>query len=201
MVSSFPEKMLRVLDFLCRSKTRITSFPARWISQRGKWGSAYTLNDCWEVSDATYSWLMPLPSCIRMAHRHWRSCQTTVLYKRGSLSKIAPVLPHGSGGKVVPNWTVEAFDPHSYRRGYLQTFPRATIRCRPLRGFLWRPGRSRFVCGLLEGQWGLEPRWVAAHLHLGDPLDPAVAAMAWCDESHREAVPGGELLVSDVGGQ
>src|SRR5829696_3827938 len=54
---------------------------------------------------------------------------------------------------------------------------------------------------LLQGQRGLEPSWVAAYFHLGNPLDPAVPAMARGDEPQREAVLGGKLFIPDVCGQ
>src|ERR687894_1705483 len=55
--------------------------------------------------------------------------------------------------------------------------------------------------GSLEGQRGFEPCRVAAHLQLGDPLDPAVPAIARSDEPQGEAVSSGERFVLDVGGQ
>jgi hypothetical protein len=55
--------------------------------------------------------------------------------------------------------------------------------------------------GLLEGQREPEPSRVAAHLHLGDPLDPAVPAIAWSDEPQGKAMLGGERLSPDVGGK
>ena len=55
--------------------------------------------------------------------------------------------------------------------------------------------------GLLEGQRGPEPSRVAAHLHLGDPLDPVVPAIAWSDEPQGKSMLGGERLSPDVGGK
>src|SRR5215211_7259074 len=55
--------------------------------------------------------------------------------------------------------------------------------------------------GSPEGQRGLEPSRVAADLHLGDPLDPAVTAVARGHEPQGEAVLGGECFIFNVGGQ
>src|SRR5215211_9303577 len=62
--------------------------------------------------------------------------------------------------------------------------------------------RARFrPRGSPEGQRGLEPSRVAADLHLGDPLDPAVTAVARGHEPQGEAVLGGECFIFNVGGQ
>src|SRR5215216_548598 len=54
---------------------------------------------------------------------------------------------------------------------------------------------------LWQGQRRLEPSRIAAHLHLGDPLDLAVTAIAGSDEPQGEAVLDGELLIPGAGGQ